>query len=66
MSIEIIKELTKIEENNNVTSEQVLVCTRRVEAQKAQSAILGNLNETNNFEKIFTRNRAQNLNGMQP
>ena len=44
MSIEIIKEIIKIEENNNVTSEQVLTWTKRVEAQKAQSAILENLN----------------------
>ena len=35
MSIEIIKELTKIEESDNVTSEQVLVWARRVKAQKS-------------------------------
>ena len=40
MSTEIIKDLTKIEENDNVTSEQVLAWATRVEAQKAQSASL--------------------------
>ena len=54
---EIIKELTKIEENNKMASEKVLVWARRVETQKAQSAILINLNEPKDFDKIFTRNR---------
>ena len=40
-----------------MTSEQVLVWAGRVEAQKAQSAILENLNETKDFDKMFTRNR---------
>ena len=65
MSIKIIKELTKIEENYSMKSEQVLVWTRRVDAQKAQSAILENLNETKDFDKIFTRNRVQRQNGIQ-
>ena len=42
ISIQIIKELKKIEENDNVTSEQALVRARRVEASKTQSAILEN------------------------
>ena len=40
MMIEIIKELTKAEENENVTGEQILACAERVEAQKAQSSIV--------------------------
>ena len=63
MSIEIIKKLVKLEENDNVTSEQVLTWARRVEAQ---SAILENLNETKDFDKIFVRNRVQRQNEMQP
>ena len=59
LSIEIIQELTKIEENDNVTSEQVLTWTGRVEAQKAQSAILENLNKTKDFDKMCARNRVQ-------
>ena len=39
MSIEIIREFTKIEDNKSITSKQVLVWERRVETQKAQSAI---------------------------
>ena len=51
-----------MEENNNVTSEQVLVWARRVEAQKAQSPILKNLNKT----KGMARNKVQRQNGVQP
>ena len=45
MSTEIIKELTKIEENDNRTSEQVVVWARRLETRKAQSATLESLNK---------------------
>ena len=60
---EIIKELTEIEENDNMTSEQVLVWHRRVEAQKAQSAILENVNKTKDFNKTVSRNRGQDKTG---
>ena len=40
-----MKELTKIEEHDNMTSEQVLAWARRFEEQKAQSAFLENLNK---------------------
>ena len=66
MGIEIIKEFTKTEENDNMTSEQVLAEARRAGAQKAQSAILENLNKTKDFDKIFARNRVQRQNRMQP
>ena len=46
-------------------SEQVLAWARRVEAQKAQSAIIENINETKDFDKIFARNRVQRQNEMQ-
>ena len=42
-SIKIIKDLTKIEDRESITSEQKLVCAGRVEAQKMQSTILENL-----------------------
>ena len=45
MRIKIIKEFTKIEENNSITSKQGLAWARRVEAQKTQSAILENINK---------------------
>ena len=48
------KRTHKIEENDKMTIEQVMMWERRV---KAQSAILENLNETKDFDKIFARNR---------
>ena len=45
MNIKITKRLTKVDKNENITSEQVLAWARRVEALKAQSAILENLKE---------------------
>ena len=57
MSIKIIRELTKIEDNENITSEQVLAWAKRVEAQKTQSAILEQLKETKDFDRIFTSNK---------
>ena len=65
MSMEIIKELTKVDENEIVASEQVMTWARRVEAQKARSAILENLQETKDFDRIFTRNRAKTQDRMQ-
>ena len=51
--------------NDKVTNEQVLVWARRVAAQKVQSAILESLNETKDFDKIFTRNTVKRQNEMQ-
>ena len=48
-----------MEENEKLTSKQVLSLTRTVDAQKAQSAILKHLNETKDFDKISTRKRVQ-------
>ena len=45
MLAELISELTKIEKNSNVTSEQVLAWAKRVEAKRTQSAGINNLNE---------------------
>ena len=59
MSLKTIRVLGKIEDNENITSEQVLAWARRVKAQKAQSAILENSKETKDFDKILTRNKAQ-------
>ena len=55
MMMEIIKELTKAEDNENVTSDQILPWARRVEAHKAQSAIVGKLSNTKDFHKSCTR-----------
>ena len=50
-SVEIRRELTKIEDNEIIISEQVLAWARRVEAQKTQSAILENLKEQKTLTK---------------
>ena len=52
MLTEIIRELTKAEESADITSEQVLGWAKRVEAQRAQSAIMDSLTETKEFDKI--------------
>ena len=55
MVIKIIKEITKMGENEKMTSEQVQVLARRAKSQKAQSAILKHLNQTKDIDKISTR-----------
>ena len=52
MLAEIIWQLTKAEENKIMTSEQVLAWSKRVEAQRAQSAIINSLSETKDFDRI--------------
>ena len=65
MSIEIIRHLSKIEDNESITSEQVLAWARRGEAQKGQSTILENFKEIKDFDRIFTRNKVQSQDEMQ-
>ena len=52
MMFEIIKELTKSEENKDVTSYQVLLWARQVEAQRTQTAVLNNLKVNQEFDAI--------------
>ena len=40
----IIRELSKTDENMQVTSKQVLVWAKRIEAQRAQAAVINSLN----------------------
>ena len=49
---EIIKELTATKNNDHITSWGVLACTKRVEAQRAQAAVLITLTESKQFDKI--------------
>ena len=54
---EIIRELTKIHENTEMTNENMLCWAKRVEAQRVQSAIMTNLTEAKEFDKIkLTKN----------
>ena len=48
----IIKELTTKSNDEQTTSEGVLVRVRRVEAQRAQATILNNITETCQFDKV--------------
>ena len=52
MLADIINELTKAEENVNVTSEQVLPWAKRAEAQRAQSLVINFLSEMKEFDKM--------------
>ena len=49
---EIIQELTKIHENEEITSENVLSWAKRVEVQRAQSAIMNSLTDIKEFNKL--------------
>ena len=59
MLVEIVRELTNIEESKDVLSEQVLAWIKRVKAQKAQSKRMNSLNETKVFDKIKTERIGQ-------
>ena len=52
MLAEIIRELTKARESADITSEQVLGWKKRVEAKRAQSAIMDSLTKTKEFDKV--------------
>ena len=49
---EIIKELTAIKNDDHITSGGILVWAERVEAQKAQAAVLNMSTESRQFDKI--------------
>ena len=49
---EVIRELTAKNNNEQTTSEGVLVWVKRVEAQRAQVAILNDITESHLFDKI--------------
>ena len=66
MLAEIKSELSKTEENANVIREQVLTWTKRVEAQRAQSAVIDSLSEIEEFDKIQTVTDEQKQNGRKP
>ena len=50
MLAEIIMELTKVEENTEITSEKVLCRARRVEVKRAKSTIMNSLTDTRGFD----------------
>ena len=61
MLAEIIMELTKINENAEVTCEKVLCWAKRVEVQRAQCTIVNSLTETKECDKLnITRTTYKN------
>ena len=48
----IIQVLTKIKENENIMTENVLSWVKRIEVHRAQSDIKNSLNEAKEFDKI--------------
>ena len=49
---EIIWEVIEIHENTEITKENVLCLAKRIEAQRAQSAIMNSLTEAKEFDKL--------------
>ena len=49
---EIIRELTKVITGSVITSENVLACTKRIEVQSAEAAVMNSLTEAKEFDKI--------------
>ena len=49
MLAEIIRELTKTDENMLVTNEQILAWEKRIGGQRAQAAIINKLSEVRDF-----------------
>ena len=66
MLAEIIRELSKAEESTAVTSEQILILPNRVEAQRAQSAMITSLSKTKEFDKRKTIKGGQRHNLRKP
>ena len=49
---EVIKDLTTKYINEQMTSEDMLIWAKRVEAQRAQTAILSDITESQKFDKV--------------
>ena len=49
---EIIKELTTVKSNDQITSGNVLVWAKRVEAQRTQAAVMSAITKCKEFDKI--------------
>ena len=49
---EIIREITTKNNDEQVTSKGILIWVRRIEAQRAQAAVLNNITESHQFDKV--------------
>ena len=55
MLVEIIRELTKCEENITICSENVLIWAKRVEAQRAQTEVISSLHNEKTFMQSYKK-----------
>ena len=55
MVVEIIRELTKCDENTTIYSENVLNKRKRALAQRAQTVVISSLYETKSFDAIVQK-----------
>ena len=62
---EIIKELMVLNNTSGVSSEQVLVWAKKVEAQRAQKEVLENIRDTKDFDSISRDKQRPDGNGQQ-
>ena len=59
MLTEIIRELTKSDENMIILDECVLTWAKRAEAQKAQVVVINSLHELKNFDAILQMDKGR-------
>ena len=57
MLVETIRDLTKSDENMMIPSEQILVLAKRIDAQRAQAAVINSLSEVNNMMTSIWRQK---------
>ena len=55
MLAEIIRELTKYEENITIYNENMLTWAKRVHAQRGQMVVISSLHEAKNFDTIMQK-----------
>ena len=49
MLVEIIRQLTKFDENTNIHSENMITWAKRVEAKRVQTVVISSIHETKSF-----------------
>ena len=59
---EIIRELTAKNNDEQVTSKGMLIWAKRIEAQRAQAAILNNTTESHQFDKVIVTKKSKGEN----
>ena len=62
---EVIRELTAKNNNEQTASKDVLVWARRIEAQRAQAAILSDITKSQKFDKVKMAQKPKNRQDME-